>query len=68
MPRVELSDGVRLIESPNLLDLVYGVGAGYGILGIPYRMLWAAKERFDVVHTFESRPKDAKLPGPTPQS
>lgn len=56
VPRVEVADGVRLIESPNLLDLVHGLGAGYGVLGIPYRMLIAARERFDVVHAFESRP------------
>ncbi len=56
VPRVEVADGVRLIQSPNLLDLVYGLGAGYGVLGIPYRMLMAAKERFDIVHAFESRP------------
>jgi len=56
VPRVEMSDGVRLIESPNLLDLVHGVGAGYGVLGIPYRLVMAARERFDVVHAFEARP------------
>lgn len=56
MPRTEQSDRLRLIESPNLLDLVYGLGAGYGILGIPYRMLAVARDRFDVVHAFESRP------------
>ena len=34
--RTELSDGFTLIESPNLLDLVYGVGLGYGLLGLPW--------------------------------
>ena len=55
-PRTEQSDLLTLIESPNLLDLVYGLGAGYGVLGIPYRMLTAARDRFDIVHAFESRP------------
>lgn len=56
LPWVERNNGLKLVESPNLLDLVYGVGPGYGILGIPYRMLALAGERYDVVHAFESRP------------
>jgi len=56
MPRRERIDGLTLIESPNLLDLVYGVGSGYGIVGIPYRMLKIARNRFDIVHAFEHRP------------
>jgi len=62
LPRVEMSGGLRLIESPNLLDLVYGLGPGYGIVGIPYRMAIAARNRFDVVHAFESSP-NVLLPG-----
>lgn len=56
VPRTELIDGIKLIESPNLLDLVYGLGPGYGIVGIPYRIVATARDPFDVVHTFESRP------------
>ena len=56
VPRNELSDGVKLTESPNLLDLVYGLGPGYGIVGIPYRVIAVARDHFDVMHTFESRP------------
>jgi len=55
-PRVEETGGLRLVESPNLLDLVYGVGPGFGVLGIPYRMVLAARQRFDIVHAFEHRP------------
>ena len=55
-PQTERSDRLSLIESPNLLDLVYGLGAGYGVLGIPYRMLEVARGRFDIVHAFEARP------------
>lgn len=56
IPRREVIDGVKLVESPNLLDLVYGLGPGYGVVGIPYRVAALAKDGFDVVHTFESRP------------
>lgn len=56
VPWTELRDGLRLIESPNLLNLVYGLGPGYGIVGLPYRMLAVARDRFDLVHAFESRP------------
>lgn len=55
LPRSERSDSLKLIESPNLLDLVYGLGPGYGIVGLPYRMLAVARDRFDIVHAFESR-------------
>lgn len=56
VPRREAHDGLTLIESPNLLDLVYGFGSGYGLLGIPYRMLRVATQPFDIVHAFEHRP------------
>ncbi len=62
LPRRELARGVMIIESPNLLDLVYGLGPGYGIVGIPYRMLVGSRDSFDVVHEFESRP-NVLLPG-----
>lgn len=56
LPRTELSDGFTLIESPNLLDLVYGVGPGYGLLGLPYRMMKVSRRGFDLVHAFEHKP------------
>ena len=62
LPREDHSGGLRLIESPNLLDLVYGLGPGYGIVGIPYRMITAVRNRFDIVHAFESSP-NVLLPG-----
>lgn len=55
-PHVELNGRLKLIESPNLLNIVYGIGPGYGILGLPYRMIRVARDRFDIVHAFEHKP------------
>ncbi len=55
-PRMYHEDGVKVVETPNLLDLLYGFGAGYGVLGIPYRMVWAARNSFDIVHAVDHKP------------
>ena len=55
-PTVSRQRGLMIIETPNLLDLVYGVGSGFGILGIPYRAVLAARAEFDVVHAFDHKP------------
>ncbi len=49
-------DGVTMIETPNLLDLLYGVGTGFGPVGIAYRMLFAVRNDFDIIHAFEHKP------------
>lgn len=58
-PHLETKDGVSILETPNLLNLVYGVGSGYGVLGIPYRLFASLRGRFDVVHAFDHRPNVA---------
>ena len=62
MARAEVSDHFQLMESPNLLNFVPGLGTGYGVIGIPYRMLTVARDRFDIVHAFEHKP-NVMLPG-----
>lgn len=56
IPETQLDGGLTIIETPNLLDLVYGLGSGYGLVGIPHRMVVAARDRADVVHTFDHKP------------
>ena len=56
LPRVSIQDGLTIVETPNLLDLVNGLGTSYGVLGIPLRMLVAARRRADVIHAFDHKP------------
>ena len=55
-PSRHVEDGVTLVETPNLLDLLYGIGSGFGAIGIPYRMLLTARSRFDLIHAFDHKP------------
>jgi len=55
-PRSSQDEGVQVTETPNLLTLMYALGSGYGAVGIPYRILYSLRHRFDVVHSFDHKP------------
>jgi len=52
----ESAGGVRVVETPNLLTHMYALGWGYGAIGIPYRIMYALRRKFDIVHSFDHKP------------
>jgi len=56
LPLSESKEDVRLVETPNLLTNMYALGGGYGAIGIPYRISYALRHRFDLVHAFDHKP------------
>src|SRR5450759_11251 len=52
--RVEGSDGLRLVETPDLLPGM--LRSGWDLWDVLRRSLWLRSQEFDIVHAIESRP------------
>ena len=56
LARSSSEDGVLITETPNLLTNMYALGSGYGAIGIPYRVVYSLRQRFDLIHAFDHKP------------